>query len=118
MADSIRIIITRDVDENGQGGTVVDDASAVLGSIGDTKVLDALVAAFEDAYGIHEIVEGEGEDETRTPVTPFRNVTYRMRMFATDIVKSYMQKTAAKQAREQAGQQSDAALSTVKVVEQ
>lgn len=117
MADSIRIIITRDCDANGQGGTVVDDASAVLGAIGDTPVLDAITAAFADSYGIHEIVEGEGEEETRTPVSAYRNVTYRMRMFATEIVKAYMQKVAANQAREQAGQQSDTAMAAVNIVE-
>jgi ribonuclease I len=107
--DSIRIVITRNCDEQGSGGTVVDNAAAVLGSIGQTKVLDALVAAFADAYGLHE-VDG-------VAVTPERNMTYRMRMFATEIVTAYMQKMAAEQARQQAGQQTQAALGATTIVE-
>lgn len=107
--DSIRIIITRGCDESGQGGTIVDDAAAVLGSIGQTPVLDALLAAFADAYGVHEVDE--------VPVSLYRNMTYRMRMHATEIVTAYMQKTAAEQARQQAGQQAQAALSAVSIVE-
>jgi hypothetical protein len=112
--DAIRIIIKRDCDENGEGGTVVDDAAAVLGSIGETKVLDVLVDAFEDAYGVYEVDDGDGD---LTPVSPERNMTYRMRMFATEIVTSYMQKMAANQARQQAGQQAGAAMTAVKIVE-
>jgi len=112
--DAIRIIISRDCDAQGQGGTVVDDAAAVLGSIGQTKVLDALVAAFADAYGIYEVDDGEGN---LTPVSPERNMTYRMRMFATEIVTAYMQKMAAEQARQQAGQQTQAALWATTIVE-
>lgn len=112
--DSIRILITRDCDENGQGGTVVDDAAAVLGSIGDTPVLDALVAAFADAYGLHEVANEAGE---LVPVSVYRNVTYRMRLYATEIVTAYMQKMAAEQARQQAGQQSQAALAGVTIIE-
>jgi hypothetical protein len=114
MTDSIRIIITRDCDENGNGGTVIDDAAAILGSIGETKVLDALVAAFADAYGIYEVDDGEGN---LSPVTPERNMSYRMRMFATEIVTAYMQKMAAEQARQQAGEQAQIALGTVTIVE-
>lgn len=115
--DSIRIIITRNCDENGNGGEVVDNAAAVLGSIGDTPVLDLITSAFADMYGIYEIVQGEGEQETRTPVSVYRNASYRMRMFATDIVKGYVQKVAAEQAKQQASQQADAALSSVLIVE-
>ena len=112
--DSIRIIVTRNCDENGHGGTVVDSAAAVLGSIGETPVLDALVAAFADAYGIHQIDDGEGN---LTPVSGFRNVTYRMRLFATEIVTAHMKKVAAEQARTQAGQQAGVALAAVTIVE-
>lgn len=112
--DAIRIIITRNCDESGNGGTVIDNAAAVLGSIGNTPVLDALVAAFADAYGIHHIDDGTGN---LIPVTPARNVTFRMRQFATEIVTAYMQKVAAEQARQQAGQQAEAALSAVTIVE-
>lgn len=114
MADSIRIIITRGCDENGQGGEVVDNAAAVLGSIGDTPILDALVAAFADAYGVYEIPDENGNPQ---PVSGYRNVTYRIRMFSTEIVTAYMQKVAAQQAREQAGQQTTAALAATKIVE-
>jgi hypothetical protein len=107
--DAIRIIITRGCDESGNGGEVVDNAAAVLGSIGNTPILDALVAAFADAYGVHVV-----DDQ---PVTPYRNMTYRMRMFATEIVTAYMQKIAAEQARQQAGQQAQVALGATTIVE-
>lgn len=112
--DSIRIIITRGCDEAGQGGTVVDDAAAVLGSIGNTPVLDALTASFVDAYGLHQVADENGDMQ---PVTPERNMTYRIRMFATEIVTAYMQKVAAEQARQQAVQQAGAALQAVTIVE-
>lgn len=112
--DSIRIIVTRDCDENGNGGEVVDNAIAVLGTVGQTTVLDALTAAFVDAYGIHQIDDGEGN---LTPVSGFRNVTYRMRLFATEIVTAYMQKVAGEQARQQAAQQANVAMAAVTIVE-
>lgn len=112
--DSIRIIITRNCDAQGNGGEVIDDAAAVLGSIGNTPVLDALVAAFADAYGIHQVDDGQGN---LTPVTAVRNVSFRMRQYATEIVTAYMQKIAAEQARQQAGQQAGAALAAVTVIE-
>lgn len=117
MADSIRIIITRNCNEDGTGGTVVDNAATVLGSIGETPVLDAVVAAFAEAYGVHEIPDPNGEEGDMIPVSGYRNMTYRMRMFATEIVTAYMQKQAASAAREQAGQQAAAALASVTVVE-
>lgn len=107
--DSVQIVIRRGVNADGSGGTIVDDASAVLGSIGDTPILDALVAAFEDAYGLHE-VDGQ-------PVSGFRNVSYRMRQFSTEIAVAYLQKVAAEQARTAAGQQAAAALAAVTIVE-
>lgn len=119
MSDSIRIIITRNCDETGNGGEVVDNAAVVLGSIGEMPVLDAIVAAFADAYGIHEVPDtsSDAEEGATVPVSGFRNVTYRMRLFATEIVTAYMQKIAAAQAREQAGQQAGAALASVTIVE-
>jgi len=57
--DKITITITRGCDAQGVGGSVVDNAAAVLGSMPDgTPIVDALVAAFADAYGVHE-VDGE-----------------------------------------------------------
>lgn len=112
--DSIRIIITRDVNADGTGGEVVDNAAAMLGSIGETQVLDALAAAFADAYGVHEVADENGNFQ---PVSGYRNMTYRMRQYATEIVTAYMQKIAAEQARIQAGQQSSAAMSAVTIIE-
>lgn len=112
--DSIRIIITRNCDAQGNGGEVIDNAAAVLGSIGNTPVLNAIVEAFADAYGIHQIDDGEGN---LTPITPVRNVSFRIRQYATEIVTAYMQKVAAEQARTQAGQQAGAALAAVIIVE-
>jgi hypothetical protein len=112
--DSIRIIVTRNVNADGTGGEIVDNAAAILGSIGEMPVLDALVAAFQDAYGRHQVEDENGDLQ---PVNGYRNVTYRMRQFATEIVTGYMQKVAAEQARQQAGQQSEAALSAVEIVE-
>lgn len=112
--DSIKIIITRDVNPDGTGGTVVDSAAAILGSVGETKILDALTAAMDDAYGRHAIPDENGDMQE---VSEYRNVSYRMREFATQIVTAYIQKVAAQQAREQAGQQSAAAIAAVEIVE-
>lgn len=93
--DKIQITITRNCDAQGNGGTVVDDVAAVLGSMPDgTPIVDALVAAFADAYGIHE-VDG-------VPVSGYRNLSYRCREFMTNVVASYASKTAAAAAQSQA----------------
>lgn len=93
--DKIQIIITRGCDAAGAGGEIVDNAPAVLGSMPDgTPIVDALVAAFADAYGVHEI---EGE-----PVSGYRNLSYRCRQFMTEVVASYAAKTAAAAAQTQA----------------
>lgn len=47
--DAIRIQTIRGCDENGEGGTVVDDASGIMPS----PVLDALAAAMEAVYGLY-----------------------------------------------------------------
>jgi len=110
MADSVRIQIIRD-------DVVVDDSSAVLGSMQDgTKVLDAMVAAFADQYGIHK-VPGETEEDDPVPVSLYRNFSFRIREFATTIVKAYVSKTAANQAKVAADAQFDDALSAVTIIE-
>ena len=108
--DKITITITRGCDAQGVGGAVVDNASAVLGSMPDgTPIVDALVAAFADAYGVHQ-VDG-------TPVSGYRNLSYRCRQFMTDIVSSYASKTAAAQAQSQAQAAVAHALGSVTILE-
>lgn len=108
--DKITITITRGCDAQGVGGSVVDNASAVLGSMPDgTPIVDALVAAFADAYGIHQ-VDGE-------PVSGYRNLSYRCRQYMTEIVSAYASKTAASAAQTQAQAAVAQALGSVQILE-
>lgn len=108
--DSIRITITRDCDNDGTGGTVVDDAAAILGAMPDgTPIVDVLVAAFADAYGIHEVDE--------IPVSGYRNLAYRIRQYMTEIVSGFASKRAAEQAQAAAQQSVAAALGSVTILE-
>lgn len=92
--DKITITITRGCDAAGIGGEIVDNASAILGDMPDgTPIVDVLVAAFADTYGVHAI---EGE-----PVSGYRNLSYRCRQFMTEVVASYAAKTAASAAQTQ-----------------
>lgn len=108
--DKITITIIRGCDAQGNGGSVVDNASAVLGSMPDGKsIVDALVTAFADAYGIHEV-----DDK---PVSGYRNLSYRCREYMTGIVSAYVSKTAAEQAQSQAQAAVAQALSSVTILE-
>ena len=108
--DKITITITRGCDAQGVGGAVVDNASAVLGSMPDgTPIVDALVAAFADTFGVHQ-VDG-------IPVSGYRNLSYRCRQFMTDIVASYASKTAAAQAQSQAQAAVSQAIGSVTILE-
>lgn len=110
MTDKITITITRGCDAQGNGGSVVDNASAVLGSMPDgTPIVDALVAAFADAYGIHQ-VDGE-------PVSGYRNLSYRCRQYMTEIVSAYASKQAAQAAQQQAQAAVAQALGSVQIRE-
>jgi hypothetical protein len=108
--DKITITITRGCDVQGNGGNVVDNASAVLGSMPDgTPIVDALVAAFADAYGIHSVDE--------VPVSGYRNLSYRCRQYMTEIVSAYAAKTAAAMAQSQAQAAVAQALGSVQILE-
>lgn len=109
--DKIEIRITRNCDAEGNGGTVVDHAAAILGNVANNgPVVDAIVAAFEDAYGLHA-VDG-------VPVTGYRNVAYRMRQFMTEVTAAYLKKTAITQVEQVVGQQLDQTLGSVTIVDQ
>lgn len=84
--DSIGITIKRNVLANGNGGTVVDNATVVLPDF----VLDQLCGAFAAAYGVHS-VDG-------VPVSLERNVAYRLRTYATEVLSAAAIKNAAVQA--------------------
>ena len=108
--DKITITITRGCDAQGAGGAIVDNASAVLGAMPDgTPIVDALVAAFADAYGIYEI--------NGVPVNGYRNLSYRCRKYMTEIVAAYAAKTAAAQAQIQAQSAVAQALGSVTILE-
>lgn len=108
--DKITITIVRGCDAQGAGGEIVDNASAVLGAMPDgTPIVDALVSAFVDAYGIHE-VEGE-------PVSGYRNLSYRCRQYMTEIVSAYAARTAAAMAQSQAQAAVAEALGSVQILE-
>lgn len=108
--DKITITITRGCDAHGNGGSLVDNAAAVLGSMPDgSPIVDVLVAAFADAYGIHE-VDG-------VPVTGYRNLSYRVRQYMTEVVSAYASKTAMEAARIQAQAAVAQALGSVQILE-
>lgn len=103
--DAIRIQIIRGCNADGTGGTVVDDASGVLGSLGNTPILDMLAAAFVQAYGLPE------------GMTTLRHISYRMRLYGTEILSAYAARVAAEQAAETARQQTAAAVAALTIVE-
>lgn len=108
--DSIRITITRGVNPDGTGGTVVDDATAILGAMPDgTPIVDMLVAAFADAYGIHEVDDA--------PVSGYRNMAYRCRQYMTEVVTVFAAKTATAAAQSQAQAAVTQALGSVTILE-
>lgn len=122
--DAIQIIIKRDVNADGTGGTIIDNATGVLGALPDgTPVLDALAAAFGEAYGVVELPTGnkvkneQGEEVDETAPAPFRNISYRMRLFGAEVLSGYAQNQARKLAAEQASQAVSLAESTVTIVE-
>lgn len=116
--DAVRIIITRGCNADGTGGTVVDDASGILGTLQDgTAILDAVCAAFADAYGVYRVPAPTEEDPDATePVSLYRNLSYRLRTHATEIVTGYLSRQAAAVAAAQAAEQSAAAMAAVQVV--
>jgi hypothetical protein len=108
--DSIRITITRNVNSDGTGGTIVDDAAAVLGAMPDgTPIVDLLVAAFADTYGIHRVEE--------KPVSGYRNLAYRCRQHMTEVVTGFAAKQAAVAAQAQAQATVAQALGSVQILE-
>jgi hypothetical protein len=114
--DAIRIQIIRGCDEKGQGGTVVDDASGVLGSLNGVPIVDLLAAAFESAYGLYSFTNPKNPNETLT-VTPFRNISTRMRLYGQEVLSAYASQQAATQAATTAGGQIAEAMSKLTIVE-
>jgi hypothetical protein len=113
--DKIEIKITRGCDDKGNGGEVVDHAAAVLGSMpGGPPIVDVIVAAFAEAYGVHQ-VEIDGEMQ---PVSGYRNVSYRLRQHMTEIVSSYAQRQAQQAAAQQAAAAVSASLGNVTILDQ
>jgi hypothetical protein len=108
--DKIEIKITRNCDAEGNGGEVVDHAAAILGEMSSgVPIVDAIVAAFADAYGMHEIDE--------KPVSGYRNVAFRMRQHMTDVVSAYAQRQAQQAAQAQAQTAVNQALGSVTILD-
>jgi len=108
--DKIEIKITRGCDADGNGGTVADHAVAILGNVaGNGPLVDAIVAAFQNAYGLHE-VDGE-------PVSGYRNVAYRMRQHMTDITTAYLKTMAIQQVSHAVDSQVGQTLGNVTIVD-
>jgi hypothetical protein len=109
--DKIEIKITRNCDAAGNGGEVVDHAAAILGDMpGGPPIVDAIVAAFAEAYGVHHVDDA--------PVSGYRNVSYRLRQHMTEIVSAYAQRQAQQAAAEQAQAAVSQALGSVTIVDQ
>jgi hypothetical protein len=108
--DKIEIKITRNCDEQGNGGEVVDHAAAILGSMpGGPPIVDAIVAAFAEAYGVYEV--------DSVPVSGYRNMSYRLRQHMTEIVSAWAQKQAQQAAAAQASAAVSHALGSVTIIE-
>lgn len=91
--DAVRIQIIRGCNAQGQGGTIADDASAVLAD----GVLDQTAAAFQAQYGLYtyantafdaEQTESEANSRNIT-VSPLRNISTRLRLFAEEATLAY-----------------------------
>lgn len=113
--DKIEIRITRDCDSYGNGGTVVENAGALLGDVaGNGPMLDAILAAFADAYGVYSV----NENGVDTPVSLYRNLTYRIRTHITEITAAFLRKQAIEQFTAQVDSQVDATLGSVIIIDQ
>ena len=109
--DKIELKITRDCDAHGNGGTIVDHAAAILGNVvGNGPTVDAIVAAFQDAYGLHE-VDG-------VPVTGYRNLAYRIQQHMTEVTTAYLKKTAIELVSQQVELQVEQTLGSLTIIDQ
>lgn len=123
--DAVRIQIIRGCDAQGQGGTVVDDAAAILPDLPNgTPVLDALAAAFGEAYGLtypnpfYDPAQPESEaNPVSFPVTPFRNISLRWRLLAMEQLAAYNRRVATAAAVEAADGQYAETLAQVTILE-
>jgi len=98
--DSIKIIIQKDCDENGDG-KIVENVLTLLSPLPDgPSAVDVLVAAFADAYP-HEMYDNpdfdadKPEDENNVRQlkhTPYRNYTIKLRKYSEVIVKPFLKK--------------------------
>lgn len=109
--DKIEIRITRGCDAEGNGGTVVENAGALLGEVvGNGPMLDAILGAFANAYGVYTVDE--------VPVSLYRNLTYRIRTHITEITAAFLRKQAIEQFTAQVDSQVDQTLGSVMIIDQ
>lgn len=109
--DSVRIILTKDCDENGDSGKIVEDVVTILAPLPDnSSAIDALVAAFADAYPFETYdnpkFDSEQPESDTNPAklahAPYRNFTIKLRKYSEEIVKPFLKKAMQKQLDAQA----------------
>ena len=118
MTDRITIKIETDID-NPNGPTVVDVSTAELGiGPGGVPLIDLVAAAFADGYGVHAVADPDDPDAEPVPVTAWKNVSYHVRQYMTNITLAYANKQIDAQATSQKQATAAAALGAVSVVEE
>jgi hypothetical protein len=109
MADFIKIQLIQGADENGDGGTVLDSPTVKM----PDGHLDIILASYAAIYGLDR-TKADGTTET---LTLARNYTYRLREYGSEVVKAAAVAAAKLQAESQAGDEANAAIGAVEVVE-
>jgi len=125
--DSIRIIIQKDCDAQGGNGTLVEDVITVIDALPDgSSAIDALAAAFADAYAFetydNPAFDASQPDSETNPAklqhTPYRNYTIKLRKYSETIVKPFLKKAMQQQLDAQAEAVAATVFGGVKVIDQ
>lgn len=123
--DSVRVIITRNVNTDGSGGTVVDDAAALLQAMPDgSSALDGLMAAFATHYPIPPSPTGamvsdeNGNDvpEMRPAWGPIRHISMCIKNYAMNVMGAFIADQERKEAERKAQLQQEAVGAAVQLV--
>ena len=121
MPDMVQMILVQGCDADGVGGTVLDAPKVII----PNGKLNEVMAAFQDAYGLHKIDneafnagQPESEENPRqVPVSAARNLTYRVRLYVQEIWAAYGKKLAEAQARAAAEAAAAATMGQLQVKE-
>lgn len=107
--DSIQIIISRDCNDDGSGGSIAENVKAVL----PNGQLDTLLDAFQSAYGLYKVDDGNGG---MVDVSKERNYTVRLKKFSEEVLSSYVIEHQKKSAIDYAKESVDQEISEIVIV--